>query len=73
MLIVTRKNGESVMVGDDIEITVSKIYDGSVKIGIQAPKDITILRKEIYEQVQQENKLAIKVDISALKNVKNKK
>lgn len=73
MLIVTRKSGESVMVGDNIEITVSKIYDGSVKIGIQAPKDITILRKEIYEQVQQENKLAIKVDISALKNVKNKK
>lgn len=73
MLIITRKNGESVMIGDDIEITVSKIYDGSVKIGIQAPKDVTIFRKEIYEQVQQENLSATKFDMSALKNVKNKK
>jgi carbon storage regulator len=45
MLIITRKKGESLMIGDDIEIIVSKIDDGSVKIGIKAPRDIQILRK----------------------------
>jgi len=48
MLIITRKKGESLMIGEEIEITVNKIEDGSVKIGIKAPKDITILRKELY-------------------------
>lgn len=70
MLIITRKKGESLMIGDDIEIIVSKIDDGSVKIGINAPKDVTILRKEIYEEVENENKEAIKVDINMLKNIK---
>ena len=72
MLIITRKKGESLMIGDDIEITVSKIDDGSVKIGINAPKDISILRKELYEQVKEENKQALKVDMNLLKNIKKK-
>ena len=42
MLIITRKKGESLMIGDDIEITISKIDDGSVKLGIQAPKSVSI-------------------------------
>lgn len=70
MLIITRKKGESLMIGDDIEITISKIEDGSVKIGIEAPKNISILRKELYEQVKDENKQAIKVDMNLLKNLK---
>ena len=72
MLIITRKKGESLMIGDDIEIIISKIDDGSVKIGIKAPRDIQILRKELYEEVEQENKEAIKIDISMLKNIKKK-
>jgi len=72
MLIVTRKKGESLMIGDDIEIVISKIDDGSVKIGIKAPKDVQILRKELYEEVEQENKEATKIDISILKNIKKK-
>ena len=72
MLIITRKKGESLMIGDDIEIVVSKIDDGSVKIGIKAPRDIQILRKELYEEVEQENKEATKIDISMLSNIKKK-
>ncbi|OOM16276.1 carbon storage regulator CsrA [Clostridium saccharobutylicum] len=72
MLIITRKKGESLMIGDDIEITVSKLDDGSVKLGIQAPKDITILRKELYEAVEKENKEAMKINISLLNNIKKK-
>lgn len=72
MLIITRKKGESLMIGDDIEITVSKIEDGSVKIGIQAPKSINILRKELLEEIEKENKIASNIDLSLLKNIKKK-
>jgi len=72
MLIITRKKGESLMIGDDIEIVISKIDDGSVKIGIEAPKNVTILRKELYEEVEMENKEASKIDISMLSNIKKK-
>lgn len=72
MLIITRKKGDSLMIGDDIEITISKIEDGSVKIGIQAPKEIIILRKELYEAVKDENKEAIKIDMNLLKSIKKK-
>ena len=72
MLIITRKKGESLMIGDDIEIIISKIDDGSVKIGIKAPRDIEILRKELYEEVEQENRAATKVDINMLNNIKKK-
>lgn len=73
MLIITRKKGESLMIGDDIEIIVSKIDDGSVKLGIKAPRDIEILRKELYEEVEQENKEATQIDISMLSNIKKNK
>ena len=73
MLIITRKKGESLMIGDDIEITISKIDDGSIKLGIKAPKNISILRKELYEQIEKENKEATKINMDVLKNIKNKK
>lgn len=72
MLIITRKKGESLMIGDDIEITVSRIDDGSIKLGIKAPKSINILRKELYEQVESENKEATKISMSVLKDIKKK-
>ncbi|OOM79983.1 carbon storage regulator CsrA [Clostridium sp. BL-8] len=72
MLIITRKKGESFMIGDDIEIVINKIEDGSVKIGINAPKDVSILRKELYEEVEKENKAAVNVDINLLRNMKKK-
>ncbi len=72
MLIITRKKGESLMIGDDIEITISKIEDGSVKIGIQAPKEVSILRKELLEEIKNENKSAASMDLDLLKNIKKK-
>ena len=63
MLVITRKKDESLLIGDDIEIKVVKIDDGSVKLAIDAPKDKVILRKEIYENVKNENSKAIaKID-----------
>ncbi|GAA0099820.1 carbon storage regulator CsrA [Paraclostridium bifermentans] len=59
MLVISRKKDESLLIGDDIEIKIVKIEDGSVKLAIDAPKDKIILRKEIYEKVKEENSSAI--------------
>ncbi|MCR1950201.1 carbon storage regulator CsrA [Clostridium sp. DSM 100503] len=67
MLVITRKKGESILIGDEIEISISKIEDGSVKLAIKAPKEMTILRKELYEEVENENKEATKMNIELLK------
>ena len=68
MLVITRKKDESILIGEDIEITVIKLDDGSVKLGISAPKGKTILRKEVYEKVKDENMKAVRsnLDISKL-------
>ena len=74
MLVLTRKNGEVIKIGEDIEITVIASKGDQVKIGISAPKDIEILRKEVYEQIMQENRTA-SADISTFLNLfkKNEK
>ena len=59
MLVISRKKGESLLIGYDIEITVEKIDISSVKISIEAPKEKVILRKEVYEKVKNENSNAI--------------
>lgn len=70
MLVITRKKGEAILIGSDIEITVVKLDDGSVKLAIDAPKSVTILRKELYKEVQEENKNAVKFNLDMLKNIK---
>ncbi len=55
MLVLTRKSGESLMIGDTIEITIVSVRGGQVKLGIQAPSDVAIYRKELYEKIKQEN------------------
>jgi carbon storage regulator len=54
MLVLTRKSNQSIMIGDDIEITVLAIMGEKVRIGIQAPRDIPVFRKEVYLEIQQE-------------------
>lgn len=71
MLVISRKKGESLLIGDDIEITVVKVDENTVKLSISAPKSVTILRKELYKEIGQENKNAVASDISILKNIKN--
>lgn len=60
MLILSRKKGEAIKIGDDIEIKVVAISGDQVKIGIDAPKYIEVYRQELYEQIQVENKQAAK-------------
>ena len=59
MLALTRKKGESLMVNNDIEITILEIRGDQVKIGIQAPKNVPIYRKEVYLQIQKENEESV--------------
>ncbi|WP_195509787.1 carbon storage regulator CsrA [Clostridium tyrobutyricum] len=73
MLVISRKKGESFLIGDDIEVTVSKVEEGSVKLSISAPRNVTILRKELYKEIEDENKNAAASDTSILKELKNKK
>lgn len=68
MLVITRKKDESLLIGDDIEIKIIKVEDGSVKIGIEAPKDKIILRKEVYENVKEENSNAV-ANTSQIQNI----
>ena len=70
MLVIGRKKGESLLIGDDVEITIIKIENGSVKIAINAPREISILRKELYIEVTDENKRAMVFDVSDLKKLK---
>ncbi|TYR76050.1 carbon storage regulator CsrA [Rossellomorea vietnamensis] len=55
MLVLTRKTGEAIKIGDGIEITVLSIKGDQIKLGIEAPKNIDIHRKEIYLSIQDEN------------------
>ncbi|PYZ95849.1 carbon storage regulator [Alteribacter lacisalsi] len=58
MLVLTRKKDEAIKIGTDIEVRIIEVDGGQVKIGIEAPKNVEIHRKEIYMAIQQENKEA---------------
>jgi len=62
MLALTRKKGESIVISDDIEVFVIGVQGDQVKLGIKAPRSISIYRKEIYEQIQQQNKESVNSD-----------
>ena len=70
MLVITRKKDESLLIGDDIEIKIVKVEDGSVKLAISAPRDVTILRKEVFDREKEENKEATSGDLDILKLLK---
>ena len=60
MLALTRKKGEAIMINNNIEITILDVRGDQVKIGIEAPKDVPIYRKEVYLQIQEENKASFR-------------
>ncbi|MCE5305023.1 MAG: carbon storage regulator CsrA [Chloroherpetonaceae bacterium] len=67
MLSLSRKIGEKLIIGDNIVITILSSDRGTIRIGIEAPKDIPIYRKEIYDKIVSLNQLASKSDVSQLK------
>ena len=70
MLALTRKKGESLVVNNNIEITVLEIRGDHIKIDISAPKNVPVYRKEVYLQIQKENEASLKADgLEALKNL----
>lgn len=58
MLVLTRKTGQKLIIGDTIEVTVLETRGDSVKIGIKAPRDVTVYREEIYEEIRKANQQA---------------
>lgn len=69
MLALTRKKGSSIMIGSDIEITVLSIQGEQVKLGIVAPKNVSVHRKEVFLQIQKENAEAVQnanIDLNKL-------
>ena len=63
MLVFTRKKGESLIIGNEIEVTILSLSGGSVKVGIAAPRHISVHRKEVFEAIKRENVAASKSQI----------
>lgn len=70
MLALTRKKGESIVVNNNIEISILDIRGEQVKIGINAPKEVPIYRKEVHQQIQKENEAAVSLEnVNVLENI----
>lgn len=69
MLILTRKIGEGIILGDDIRITVLEIRGKQIRIGVEAPSSVVVLREEIYQRIQEENLRAAGVRDVDLKEI----
>lgn len=70
MLALTRKKGESLVINNNIEVTVLEIRGDQIKLGISAPKEVPVYRKEVYVQIQKENQESLQSDgLEALKKL----
>lgn len=69
MLALTRKVGESIILNDDIELVVLSVQREQAKIGIKAPKSVPIMRKEIYDQIKEENKQAADTALTSFDHI----
>ncbi|MCL4322261.1 MAG: carbon storage regulator CsrA [Deltaproteobacteria bacterium] len=69
MLILSRKEGESIKIGDNITVEIISIRGGTVKIGINAPANIDIFRKELYDSIKNENIIASNVNSDIISNL----
>lgn len=66
MLILQRKKNQSIMIGDDVEIVITEIKGDHVKVGIKAPAQLSIFRKEIFEEIKSQNKAASTIESNTL-------
>ena len=73
MLVLSRQKEQTIMIGDNIEITIVDIRGDKVRLGITAPSEIPVHRKEVYEAIQRENKEAASVKLEDITNVPPKK
>jgi carbon storage regulator len=71
MLILTRKLGESIIIGEKVQLSVVEINKKNIKIGINAPKDITIYREEVFEKIKEENEMSSTSGIINLTDISN--
>jgi len=70
MLALSRKQGESIVIGNNIEITVIEVKGDQIKLGISAPKSVPVYRKEIYSQIQEANRETVAtLDLESLKKL----
>ncbi len=72
MLVLSRQRDETIMIGDQIEITVVDIRGDKVRLGITAPKEIQVHRKEVYDAIKRENAEAASADLGSDLNVANR-
>lgn len=72
MLILTRKLGESITIGDEIKVTIVDCQGKQVKLGIIAPKDIKVHREEVFEKIQEENRKAATVSKHSIAEIAKK-
>jgi len=69
MLALSRKKGESLILNNNIEVTILEVKGDQVKVGISAPKSVPVYRKEVYAQIEEANKAA--VDVAGMEALKN--
>ena len=72
MLVLTRKSGEAINVGDEITITVLEIRGNQVRLGIEAPLTVVIQRKELYERIRTENVASSRVSLEDFTKIKER-
>ena len=65
MLVLTRKSNQSIMIGDEIEISVLSVMGDKVRIGIQAPREVPVFRREVYLEIQRENAERLDAEVVA--------
>lgn len=66
MLVLTRKSGEEVLIGDHIKVVIVEVKGNQVKLGIEAPADVTVYREEVYRKIQEENIMAAQINSVSL-------
>ena len=69
MLVLTRRLNQSVVIGNDIKITVLEIKKDGIRLGISAPKDVSVYRQEIYDEIQKENIASTMVDLESVEEM----
>ena len=69
MLVLTRKSGEGIIIGEDIKITIVELKGGGVRIGVDAPREMKVHRQEVFDRIKQENQEASQWNIADLNNL----